>query len=63
MSSFAGRAELCDLGRIPGVIPGGISLEEIVPEYIECFGADRFKQPQIGFRCESFKRQYLSLNE
>jgi len=36
-------------------IPGGLSLPEIVPEYMEWIWADRIKQLQIGFCWESLK--------
>ena len=37
-------------------IPGGLPLPEVVPEYMEEIGADRFEQPQIGFHGDSFKQ-------
>src|SRR6218665_4127266 len=47
LSYFAGRAKLCALGRR---LPGGLSLWEIMPEYMVWIGADRFKQPQRGLQ-------------
>ena len=44
-------------------VPSGLSLPEIMPEYMVWIGADRFKQPQIGFRGGGCKRREVHRQE